>query len=312
MTNESQQHAAKLSASWHSYPSIYAMGHKALDELLHDRVIVQEKVDGSQFSFGRFDGELKVRSKGKTMEPEAPESLFKRAVDHVMQLNLHDGWTYRGECLDKPHHNVLTYDRVPEGNVILFDINDGMESYLSPADVVVEAQRVGLECVPLIWEGKGVNLDMERFKLFLEYESCLGGTKVEGVVLKPEKYNLFGRDKKVLMGKFVSEAFKEKHADVAYGQVPKQSIVDTLVQTLRTEARWQKSVQHLREKGELQDSPKDIGILIQELRADVEKEEAEYIAEILLKTYINDITRGVIRGFPEWYKEQLLASALVK
>jgi hypothetical protein len=41
--------------SWHSYPKLYAMGHRAIADLLLDDVIVQEKVDGSQFSFGLFD-----------------------------------------------------------------------------------------------------------------------------------------------------------------------------------------------------------------------------------------------------------------
>ncbi len=41
-----------LHASWHSYPKIYGLGHKAITELLSDNVMVEEKIDGSQFSFG--------------------------------------------------------------------------------------------------------------------------------------------------------------------------------------------------------------------------------------------------------------------
>ena len=55
-------------SSWHSYPSIYNLGHAAVANLLAVPHQVQEKVDGSQFSFGRFveDGKvrLRVRSKG--------------------------------------------------------------------------------------------------------------------------------------------------------------------------------------------------------------------------------------------------------
>ena len=40
--------------SWHSFPSVYAVGHAALADLFLDDVIVEEKVDGSQFSFGLF------------------------------------------------------------------------------------------------------------------------------------------------------------------------------------------------------------------------------------------------------------------
>jgi hypothetical protein len=51
--------------SWHSYPSIYNLGHRALQDLLTVSVNVEEKVDGSQFSFGiTEEGEIKLRSKG--------------------------------------------------------------------------------------------------------------------------------------------------------------------------------------------------------------------------------------------------------
>ena len=110
-------------SSWHSYPSIYALGHAAVAELLLDPVVAEEKIDGSQYSFGRFSGALKVRSKGKQMIVESPEKIFRKAVEYVATLDLRDGWTYRGEVLDKPKHNALAYDRVPKGNVILFDIN---------------------------------------------------------------------------------------------------------------------------------------------------------------------------------------------
>lgn len=37
-----------------SYPKIYNMGHAAIAELLLGEVTVEEKVDGSQISFGIF------------------------------------------------------------------------------------------------------------------------------------------------------------------------------------------------------------------------------------------------------------------
>ena len=41
-----------------SYPKVYNLGHKAITDLLLDPIIVEEKVDGSQFSFGMIDGQL--------------------------------------------------------------------------------------------------------------------------------------------------------------------------------------------------------------------------------------------------------------
>ena len=53
------------------------MGHKAIAELLKGPVYVEEKVDGSQFSFGVDEnGEIRVRSKGCELVLDAPEKMF--------------------------------------------------------------------------------------------------------------------------------------------------------------------------------------------------------------------------------------------
>ena len=41
-----------ITTSWHSYPKVYAIGHAYLGALFDGEVVVTEKVDGSQFSFG--------------------------------------------------------------------------------------------------------------------------------------------------------------------------------------------------------------------------------------------------------------------
>lgn len=48
--------------SWHSYPKIWALGHSETQEIFKSPVIIEEKIDGSQFNFGRFGEEIKVRS----------------------------------------------------------------------------------------------------------------------------------------------------------------------------------------------------------------------------------------------------------
>ena len=59
-----------------SYPSIYALGHRAIAEILSSPVVIEEKIDGSQFSMCRTDGVLSCRSKGKDMILDAPEKMF--------------------------------------------------------------------------------------------------------------------------------------------------------------------------------------------------------------------------------------------
>lgn len=45
----------ELSTSWHSYPKSLNVGHKLAEKLFDGPVVIQEKVDGSQFSFGVFN-----------------------------------------------------------------------------------------------------------------------------------------------------------------------------------------------------------------------------------------------------------------
>jgi hypothetical protein len=292
-----------------SYPSIYNLGHAAIADLLKTPVIVEEKIDGSQFSFGvhRDTGELMCRSKGAVVNVALPEGMFKRGVETALELKhkLVPGWTYRGEYLNTPSHNTLIYKRVPKQHFILFDINTGLEQYATPEEKAEESARLGLECVPILFRGMLTDLDL--FRKLLETESVLGGQKIEGVVIKPENYALFGRDKKCLMGKFVSEAFKEAHVGAWKEKNPTQGdAIATLGASLCTQARWMKAVQHLKEAGRLEDSPKDIGPLLKEIPEDIKKECEGEIKDALWKWAWPHLRRAAVKGFPEWYKEQLV------
>lgn len=307
------QYLASAPTSWHSYPKLFAIGHRALADLLLDDVIVEEKVDGSQFSFGVFPvdaggctyNELRIRSKGVQMQVAAPEKMFHKAVAAVLAVEskLMPGYTYRAEYLSKPMHNALAYGRIPTNHLAIFDINPAEESYLGPSAKAAEAERIGFEAVPLLFQGRVESA--EQIREMLNRVSFLGGQKVEGVVVK--NYNRFGPDKKVLMGKYVSEQFKEIHQGEWKKANPTSTdIVEQLTRSLTTPARWAKAVQHLRERGELTDSPKDIGPLLKEIGTDVHAECADEVKEALFKWAWPRIQRGIIRGFPEWYKGQLL------
>jgi hypothetical protein len=105
------------------------------------------------------------------------------------------------------------------------------------------------------------------------------------------------------MAKFVSEAFKEKHATAWKASNPGQAdVITNLITQLRTEARWRKAVQIQRELGELENDPRDIGKLLKTIGQDVLKEEEEFIREQLFKWAWPKIQRGFCAGFPEWYK----------
>ena len=291
-----------------SYSKVFNIGHPQIGEIFSDEVIVEEKVDGSQFSFGVFDGVPFCRSNGKE-QWEMTDKLFFRGREVLVDKIeiLHPNWTYRGEYLEKPKHNTLCYERVPKDNIIIFDIDTtGETAYLTYEEKKAEAERVGFETVPLLY--RGIISTFEDMMSLMENESILGGVPIEGFVVK--NYNRWTRDGKTMMGKFVSEMFKEKHDKDWKSRNPHQkSFIELIIAEYTTEARWQKCVQHLRENGEIEDDPRDIGKLFRELQVDFEEECAEEIGIRLWNHFKKSILKGVGRGLPQWYKEKLAKTA---
>jgi len=291
-----------------SYSKVFAVGHKWVLDIFDDPVIVQEKVDGSQISFGVIDGELSIRSSGATIYIESAPKMFNKAIATILELKdeLKPGLIYRGEYLSKPKHNTLAYDRVPKKNIIIFDIATEGQNYLPDLAVAIEAERLGLEIVPLLFCGvvKGV----DQLKTLLDRVSILGGQKIEGVVIK--NYEKFTDDKKTMMAKYVNPEFQEKHQRSWRKENPTRGdVINNIISEYQTEARWQKAVQHLREGGQLKQSPQDIGNLIKAVKEDVKSECEEEIKQKLFDRFWGEISRRVAAGLPEWYKEKLAREA---
>lgn len=286
--------------------SINHVAHKMVSELFDDPVEITEKIDGSFISFGVDDNdELQMRSKGQELFYDAPSSgLFKAGMDAIRERAdlLVPGWVWRGEYLAKPKHNSLCYDRIPQGHIIIFDVEVSLGHHLDPDARLHEASFIGFETVPVLhwgpWE-EGI----PGLKKFLDLTSCLGGQKIEGVVVKNSSKDLNGH---MMMGKLVSDQFKEVHTKSWKEANPnKGDVVQELINAYKTEARWRKAVQHLEERGELTNSPKDIGPLLKEVSQDVLKEEEEEIKNALFKLCWPKISRGIGSGLPDWYKSLL-------
>jgi len=292
-----------------SYTKVLALGHRGLELLFAGRVIAQEKIDGSQFSFGIIDGVLEIRSRKARIDVDAPANLFAPAVEWIRDVvldGLTPGYVYRGEAVCRPKHNVLAYERTPEGGVILFDVDKGNQDYMLPDELSAEGARLGIEVVPNLFDGELRGESAADFaRGLMERISVLGAQKIEGIVIK--NYEAFGRDGKTLMGKYVSEAFKEVHDKDWKDRNPnKGDVLDEICKALTSEARWNKAVQHMREDGTLLGEPKDIGPLIKEIIRDTLDEEGDMIRQRLFNWAKEQIARRVTYGFPEWYKGKLL------
>lgn len=287
-----------------SYPSIYTLGHRYLSELFSGPVVIQEKIDGSQFSFGVINGKLHCRSKGT--EIHAPEGMFAAAVATATRCFyanlLPEGHVFRCEYLGKPKHNVLAYGRVPAGNLVLFDVCCSGENYLPTNRVTCWAGILEIEPVPVLYEGTLCPQDA-AIQHCLDRESVLGGCKIEGIVVK--NYNRFGIDKKILVGKFVSPEFKEVHRHAWPKDKASPDIVEQIIADYKTSPRWCKAIQHLREKNLLVGGPEDIGALIREVQDDVASEAADEIRVRLFTHFWPQIRRGITDGLAQWYKQRL-------
>lgn len=268
-------------------------------------VTIQEKLDGSQVSF-QFDGtQPYVRSKNC----EAGGKQFQMVIDWVKENadKLNRGYVYRGEAITSLKHNTLTYERVPVGGVVLYDIyNSVADCMLSATEVQREAKRLGLEAVQTFLEFAPSDVEYAK-ACALSGKPMLGGEKMEGVVVKqylmPDPTLLKDSAECFLKVKYVNESFKEVHHKDWKDRNPgTKDVINNLIEMYGTEARLAKAVQHLRDDGKLTDSVKDIGALIGEVARDIKEECEEELKEALWKHFSRPILRGISNKMPAYYK----------
>lgn len=131
----------------------------------------------------------------------------------------------------------------------------------------------------------------------------------EDEVLIEEKIDgsQFGSDKKILLGKHVSEEFKEVHRnDWKKSNPTNTDVLQIISEQYRSKARWNKAIQHLKERGELENSPTDIAKLFKEVQEDIRTECETEIKDQLYKWALPHIIRVSTKGIPEFYKEILV------
>ena len=152
---------------------------------------------------------------------------------------------------------------------------------------------------------------MDQLDALLDTDSALGAVKVEGLVIKArDRTDKYGH---VLMAKHVSPQFRE----VAERKKPKGAgmppcIMDEIGSELRTEARWDKAIQHLRDDGCLSCTPRDIGALFRECSRDIEEEESEYIKQRLYQWARKGILKRATNGLAQHYKKRLADQAFTE
>ena len=295
------------------YTKVLTLGSSRTDEALIGKVIIQEKIDGSQFRFGLSgNGDIVAgshrRNFGIILEGEEHDGMFLNALKSIERMRLEllritPETYFFAEYLSKPKHNALCYERTPKNNLVLFDVlqrgkwldRDALSGY---------AEILDIELIPELYRGES-NIDMIK-DLVGSTKSCLGGVNVEGAVIKNYEKNIeLGGNIFPLFTKYVCDKFKELHgANPMVGR--KQTTLEDFFKQFSAEARWVKAVNALKEHGVLTNSVRDIGPIINSVIADIKEECADDIKEFLYNRYIRDIARTATINIPNWYKEKLL------
>lgn len=292
-----------------AFPKILHIGDKQIADLFDGEVEITEKVDGSQFGFGKENGELFCRSKGKVQDLDNPDMMFIQGVEYVKTIadKIPDNYSFYGEYLNKPKHNTLAYDRIPNHHIALFGVyNQETREFGDYDEIQKWAEIFSVDAIPVLKRGK--SSPQECLDLVKERVSYLGGQNIEGIVVKAYKPWLFLNQipLSVMSGKYVTEAFKEVHNKNWKAENTGKGKLEVAISQYRSEARWNKAIQHLRDDGLLTDSPRDIGELIKEVRKDLAQEEKEAIKATLWSIYKNDFLAAATNGLPQWYKEKLV------
>lgn len=313
------------------YPSIerFSFG-SSLEAALNDsspeaednhKWYIQEKMDGSNLSVSfKRDGdniklpkELTFACGRNVIDPD--REMFKKTCDRLILLidNLNPNFVYHGEAIRKCKHNIAQYSRVPRHYFICFDIYDCSRlKYLSPDELIVECNRVGLEHVVFLHINNDLSIKpdvvMKDFISKIEsglLNSMLGGVP-EGIVFK--HHNFWYRGKYVASKrKLVTEKFKEcQHSRQSKNNISADEFIEKLGKCFAVEGRFAKARQHLEELGKLNKTPGDKKRISHELDMDFDKEYKDEICTYLWQELGPVIKFYAKTGLDDWCASNLV------
>lgn len=284
------------------------------ENLLDGEIVIQEKIDGSQGAAMVKGDNLYFRSKGTHRDMYSPDRMFAPTIDHFKDVAdaMEEGLVYYGEVMATESQNTLTYDTIPDGHFILFDIWDiENEEWLSEAAVANWAVNFGVEPAETLFIGTGG--DFDSLDSLVEYceeeylteESFLGGPRMEGVVIKNRDATT--PHDRLCAAKIVRDDFKERNQKNWKQQENDQkTVVENIIEEQNKENRWEKVVQHAAEDGTLDGEMADLADLFPRLREDITDEIGPEAKERLWEAVEGDIFRALKSGFAEYYQERLL------
>lgn len=271
------------------YMSVVRLGHKTTENVLQpgDPIIIQEKLDGANGSFKLEEGEIVAFSRNERLTEQNNLQGFYEWTQTLDANQLRSDVVYFGEWLTK--------------QFFLFDLYDiEKEKYIHFTEVKKEAERLGLNLIPVFYEGEYQSL--EHLESFIG-QTALGVKKGEGIVVKNVDYqDVYGKQ---LFVKLVIDAFKEVQRIKKPRDPNFQSAEIEAVQSVLTRARVEKWIYKLIDEGVLQANfgMQDMAMILKKITPrivdDIMQEEGEQIASFDLK----EIRKVIGKQLPLLIKE---------
>ena len=257
------------------------------------RLIVQEKMDGSNFTVYRnpTTGELEFFNKGKKIEGDhAFQSVFERTCEALKPRSklFLPGYIYHGEAFRATRSCHVMYQTVPKFHWICYEImiplreGGGGFKLATPEEMTELLCDTGLQQAQIYYDSQREESSLERLiEIFLNINtlpSCLGNY-AEGVVVK-----VLDREKKGKIvpsrQKYVSDHMRERKT--IEGVFAPDLTIESIGDMFNVPARFRKAYQHLEERGE---DATSYPSLTKEADDDLEKEYKEEIKEMLWNRY---------------------------
>ena len=278
---------------WKKYTKIKALGTEETDEIFDGLCVVQEKIDGGNFSFFVEDNELIVASRNMVMTGKIDYKGWKaipvvtEAFEKCLKL-FNPSYLYIGESLQK---HTISYDSIP--GFVGYDIwNEDTESFLNWKDSKKEFESLGLEFIHVHFERNGSEITTEELEKCIKHSLYKEGD-AEGIVIK--NYSKLNKYSNPLFAKIVTDDFKEKNRAVFKGtnQPPKEDNSTILIaSTYSTEARIEKTIHKLVDEGHKLDMSM-IPVLFNTVAEDIFEENAVEIYHTFDKIDFKHL-RGIV------------------
>lgn len=272
---------------WKKYIKIRALGTDETDGIFDGMCVVQEKIDGGNFSFFIEDNTLIVAShNGVRNDLTQKEWKALLPITEAFSNNmryLNPNYQYYGESMQK--HTLKYPDDI--FGFIGFDIWDiESESFLKWKDAKKEFKLIGLPFIHVHFERDGSEITIEELNECIK-DSAYKEGESEGIVIKNYDRQIFA--------KIVTDSFKEKNRKVFKGtfQSPKEGNSTIIIaSTYSTDARIEKMIHKLVDEGHKLDMSM-IPVLFNAVAEDIFEENAVEIYHTFDKIDFKHL-RGIV------------------